>query len=287
MPLVSVAICVSNSEKYIADCLNAILTQTFSDFELIIVADPISDRTYQTIRSFSDKRIRFFVNEMNIGLTKSRNKSLSYSKGEYVFFTDSDCTVARNWIEEGLKNLRRPDCIGVEGIVYYVSKAHRPTFSDHLMENRVGGNFLTANIAYKKEVLQSIGGFDEKYTYHEDRDIAFRAVEQGELLFNPKMIVYHQQVTMTPNAYLKSAGFGKNRVYLFKKYGDKECIIGRFYKPANLVKIFFPPLILLSLFFEKFNSKKDFLLLPYSYFFVIKERLLFWRECAKEREFLI
>jgi glycosyltransferase involved in cell wall biosynthesis len=287
MPLVSVALCVANSWEYLDRCLNSILNQTFSDFELIIVSDSDNYHLCKIVKRFADPRIMFFLNDHWLGLAKSRNKSVSIASGEYIFFTDSDCIVSRDWIEKGLKSFASNRCVGVEGTVYYVSTDYEPTFSDHIMENRNGDNFITANMAYKAKILIDLGGFDERYTYNEDRDVAFKIKKKGEILFNPEMIVYHQRVTFSPKKYLKSAGFSKNRVYLYKKYHDKSCLYWRFFNPANLLKVIFPPAVFFSFFLKKFRSREDYLLLPFSYPFAIKERILFWRECIRERVFLI
>jgi len=168
-------VCVRNVEKYISECIESILDQTFSDFEIVIIDDMSSDNTKNIIEKFDDKRIRYFRNEKWLGISKSRNRSVEHAAGEYIFFTDGDCTVSKNWIEEGLKYLKDPNCLGVEGRICYVSEDYEPTFSDHVVENRYGGHFMTGNMAYKKRVIETVGGFDERLTYLEDRDITHKS----------------------------------------------------------------------------------------------------------------
>lgn len=280
-------VCVRNVEKYISQCIRSILDQTFSDFEIIIIDDVSSDNTTNVIEEFDDKRIRHFVNEKWLGISKSRNKGVQYAAGEYIFFTDGDCTVSKNWIEEGLKYLKNPKCIGVEGRIYYVSKDYEPTFSDYINENRYGGNFMTGNMAYEKKIIKNVGGFDERLTYLEDRDIALRILKRGKICFSPEMIVYHPQVILTPKRFVESAARIRNRVLLFKKFKERRFLLWRIIFPFNLVKILFPPLIFSSLFFKRFRTSDDFKLLPFAYVYAICERLQLWKECAKERVFLI
>ena len=73
---------------------------------------------------------------------------------------------------------------------------------------------MTGNIAYRKESIDKIGGFDERLTYFEDRDLAFRIMKNGEICFNPEMIVYHQRTVLTPKEFVKRAHSIKNRVHL-------------------------------------------------------------------------
>lgn len=284
---VSVIVCVKDSEKYIGNCISSLLDQTFKDFEIVIIDDWCCDNTAHIIEKFSDERIRCFRNQKNTGIAKSRNKGLKLSKGEYIFFTDADCVVSKNWIEQGLKSLEDQKYVGVEGKIYYVSKEYKPTFSDHVCKNEHGGHFMTGNMAYKRSIVESVGGFDEKYDYHEDRDLALRILKHGKICFNPNMIVYVQQQTFTPKDIIRSAGQIKNRVYLYKRFGERKIMMWRIVDPFNLAKTIFPPLIWVRLSFKTFKTSDDFKLLPFTYVYAILERLQLWNLCARERVFLI
>ncbi len=101
------------------------------------------------------------------------------------------------------------------------------------------------------------------------------------------MIVYHPQVIFTPRRLIESAANIKNRVHLYKKFRKKEFLLWRILYPQNLVKFLFPPLVFFSLFSKKFKNSSDLRLLPYMYIFLVFQRLQLWKECAKERVFLI
>ena len=169
---VSVLLTLRNAEKDVGNCLKSLLDQTFNDFEVVIVDDVSTDKTREIIEKFKDQRVKYLRNKRLLGLSGSRNKCLQYATGDYVFFTDGDCIVSKNWIEEGLKYLKTSDCIGVEGKTYYVSKEYKPTRSDDVVDNLTGGQYPTCNMSYMKSTLNNIGGFDERYTYMEDRDLA-------------------------------------------------------------------------------------------------------------------
>ena len=287
-PDVSVVMCARNAEKTIEKCINSILNQTFKNFEIVLVDDMSTDKTANIIMKFNDERIRYFRNEVWLKIAKSRNRSLRFARGRYIFFTDADCTVAPDWIEEGLKYLEKNNCVGVEGRIIYVSENYEPTFSDHVMENALGGQFMTGNEAYRKNVVLALVGFDEKMGSFADRDFGLRAMKFGNVVFNPKMVVYHPRVTRTPKMLLKSAGTASCRVYLFKRFGEKQYTFWRIIFPVDLAKALFPPLVFMSLFSKrKFRNAEDFRLLPYFYIYVILERLLIWKISAAERVFLI
>jgi GT2 family glycosyltransferase len=284
---VSVLICVKNCEKYIGDCINSLLAQTYIDFEILIIEEYDSnDRTRNIIENFEDKRIRYFRNKRFLGIAKSRNLSVKYSKGEYIFFTDGDCIVSQDWIEQGLKSQKNSNCVGVEGMSYNVSEAYEPTFSDHFYKMK-RGEFMTNNIAYRRNVVLAIGGFDERYSFHEDRDLALRALRFGRIEFNPNMKVFVQQQTLTPKDILKRSEALRNKVFLFKRFGETKNIVWRVVEPVSLVKIFFPPLFLASLFSKRLTKSEDFRLVPFHYISLIYSRLKLWKESARERIFLI
>jgi glycosyltransferase involved in cell wall biosynthesis len=285
--VVSVLIIVKNEENFISLCLSSLLAQTFKNFEIIIVDDLSSDATRKKIFAFNDERIRYFVNKKFIGRSQSRNKSLELAKGKYLFFTDGDCYVNENWIEEGMKYLGNPNVVGVEGKTIYVSEEYKPTRSDFVVENYRGGQFMTCNIAYKRTVVEKIGGFDERLTHLEDRDLALRAIKQGQIIFNDKMIVHHQKKSMSPKRFLKTADILSNRVLLYKKFGDNTLLIWRIARPLDLAKLIFPPMIFGSFLVNKYESKEDFDIFPYIYVKLLIERLRFWKMCAKEKVLLL
>jgi len=81
-----------NSEAYLAETIESILAQDYADWELIIVDDHSTDRTYQIADEFAkkDKRIKVIRNPENMGVAASRNAALDAASGEYVAFCDAD-----------------------------------------------------------------------------------------------------------------------------------------------------------------------------------------------------
>ena len=90
--LISIITPVYNSEKYIAETIESVLLQTYSDWEMIIVDDCSTDRSKEIIKGFAEKetRIRFIEFEENEGTGKARDIALQKAKGRFVAFLDSD-----------------------------------------------------------------------------------------------------------------------------------------------------------------------------------------------------
>lgn len=92
MPKVSVLMTAYNSERYIAEAIESILNQTFSDFEFLIINDGSTDKTADIIAQYAkaDKRIKFIDNKNNQGLIAVLNQGLDLCRGEYIARMDSD-----------------------------------------------------------------------------------------------------------------------------------------------------------------------------------------------------
>ncbi|MCL1472408.1 glycosyltransferase family 2 protein [Argonema antarcticum] len=81
---------VYNREQYLKETIDSVLTQTFQDFEFIIIDDGSTDKSVEIIESYHDPRIKLFLNEKNQGTSYSRNRAIDLSSGEYIITIDSD-----------------------------------------------------------------------------------------------------------------------------------------------------------------------------------------------------
>jgi glycosyltransferase involved in cell wall biosynthesis len=90
MPLISVILPVYNAEKYVAAAIESILTQTFTDFELLIFNDGSSDRSKEIIQQYNDPRIKFFDDSANAGLVACLNAGIDLATGKYIARMDAD-----------------------------------------------------------------------------------------------------------------------------------------------------------------------------------------------------
>lgn len=103
--MISVIVPVYNTEKYLKQCIDSILAQTYRGFELVFVNDGSTDNSLQVLESYRDPRIRI-INQENMGLSAARNKGLEVCNGEYVIFIDSDDYVHPLFLENMIGILR-------------------------------------------------------------------------------------------------------------------------------------------------------------------------------------
>ena len=134
---VSIVMAAFNEEFYVERCIEAILSQAYSFFELIIVDDASSDNTPGIIKGIKDHRIKYVRNNTRKGISFSRNAGIHVSRTEYIFFTDGDCLSDKYWLQEGVSLFERSSCCGIEGKTYY--ETSRTTITDKIIENTKGG----------------------------------------------------------------------------------------------------------------------------------------------------
>ncbi|MGN1362807.1 MAG: glycosyltransferase family 2 protein [Methanobrevibacter sp.] len=104
-PRISVIMPIYNSNKYLKEAIDSILNQSFKDFELICVNDGSTDNSPEILENYrkKDKRIKI-INQKNQGAASARNTGLKNTKGDYIYFIDSDDYIAKNTLKELYKN---------------------------------------------------------------------------------------------------------------------------------------------------------------------------------------
>lgn len=110
MVKVSLIVPVYNCEDYLEQCIESILSQTFKDYELILINDGSKDKSREICEEYSkkDKRIRL-INQENSGVSKSRQKGISIAKSKYIIFIDSDDYIEKNFIKNLYSNIIEGD----------------------------------------------------------------------------------------------------------------------------------------------------------------------------------
>ncbi len=110
MPEVSVVINMYNSEKYLRKCIDSVLAQTFTDFELILVNDGSKDHSLDICKEYAEKDTRIrIVDKENGGLADARNAGLDAAKGRYLEFIDADDWIEPDLLEKCVARLHETD----------------------------------------------------------------------------------------------------------------------------------------------------------------------------------
>ena len=119
-PFVSVLLPVYNAEKYLKEAIESILSQTFIDFEFIIINDGSTDNSEQIILSYTDQRIRYVKNEKNLKLIATLNKGIRLARGKYIVRMDADDVSLPKRIEKQVRFMEAHPNVGVCGTWFKV-----------------------------------------------------------------------------------------------------------------------------------------------------------------------
>ena len=112
---ITVLMSVYNGAEFLQEAIDSILTQTFSDFEFLIIDDGSTDDSVQIIESYTDDRIKLIRNTQNIGLTKSLNRGISLASGKYIVRMDADDVSLPHRIKKLVSYMNENDHVAVCG----------------------------------------------------------------------------------------------------------------------------------------------------------------------------
>ncbi len=182
-PKLSIIICSYNRASYIEKAIKSVLDQTFSSFEIIIIDDCSNDGTEEVVKNLVkvDPRIRYYKNEKNLGISKSRNKGVSLSAGEYVAMLDSDdYWIDNKKLEKQIEILNKDKEIGLIGSnilcinnegkeikKYFYKTADKEIREKILIKNQ----FAQSTIIFRKNLIDKIGNYDNNLEVCEDYDL--------------------------------------------------------------------------------------------------------------------
>lgn len=119
-PMVTVLMSVYNGERFLKEAIESILTQTFTDFEFLIINDGSKDNSVKIIESYDDPRIRLINNEKNLKLIASLNKGVSLARGRYIARMDCDDISMPERLEKEVNFLENNHDYGLVGTWYTV-----------------------------------------------------------------------------------------------------------------------------------------------------------------------
>lgn len=189
MPAVSIIMPVYNVEKYVKMAVESVLSQSFKDFELIIVNDGTQDESMSIIKSFAERDNRIYIiNQENQGLSAARNSGLKMASGDYVCFIDSDDEVSEDLLKIAIESIKDtyPDVLMFGMVIERVGSNERVygreflKVNNHIYTKESMNKFIlddysieligySTNKLYKRKLLTSHGlAFDETIPFLED-----------------------------------------------------------------------------------------------------------------------
>ncbi len=190
-PLVSIIMPVYNSEKTVKKSIISVLNQTYDNWELIVINDGSKDNSIEILKRFNDNRI-FLVEQENQGVVKARNNGMKSAKGEFIAFLDSDDIWVSNKLEIQIGYLLSTNkkfsysksfCFrNDEALCTNCFTFVHINFTDK--EKILVYDYIpTLTVVMHKDIITTIGYFDEKLKSAEDWDYWIRILQKYEACY--------------------------------------------------------------------------------------------------------
>jgi glycosyltransferase involved in cell wall biosynthesis len=285
---VSIIIPVYNAEKTVGDCLKSVFTSEYKNFEVVLVDDNSTDDSLSIATPYHCKVVRM---KENVGPAGARNRGAEASRGEILFFLDSDIIIERNTIEQTVRSFQgrlnisalfcsyQKNTVSSNFYSEYKNFVHHYTHQNSLED---AATFCGGFGAIKREPFFKFGGFDENYRSLEDMEFGYRLHEAGcEIYLNKQIQVTHCKnytfVTLIKSDVLNRAIPWTN-LMLHRKIFRSDLNV----KINNVLSVPVAFLVLFNLPLIYFLPKSAFVfLLLCGLFLLLNER--FFRFVLKER----
>jgi GT2 family glycosyltransferase/DNA-binding beta-propeller fold protein YncE len=243
-PKVSVVVCAYDAAGTIEECLTSLAALTYPSVEVIVVNDGSRDATTAIARAQAGVRV---IDIPNGGLSAARNVGLAAASGEIVAYTDADVRVDPDWLNYLVHTLLTADVIGVGGpnvvpeddpwMAQCVARA--PGGPTHvLLNDTVAEHIPGCNMAFRRDALLSIGGFNPVFVRAgDDVDVCWRLQARGlRLGFAPAALVWHHHRKTIEGFWRQQVGYGEAEAWLHvhhpeKCSGGRTMWRGRIYSP--------------------------------------------------------
>lgn len=199
--MVSVLMGVYNGECYLREAIDSILSQTYRNFEFLIVNDGSTDGTDEILRSYHDPRIRVINNDRNIGLARSLNKGLALARGAYVARQDADDISRPDRLDKQLNFMQGNKNIAVLGTqVDYIDCHARPlrVFATNYPVSPLAAKYSLMfdapvghpTVLFRKDIVwNKFGGYDPTYAISEDTELWCRLGKEYSIQNLPDVLV--------------------------------------------------------------------------------------------------
>jgi GT2 family glycosyltransferase len=227
-PRVSVVVCTHNGSATLRECLEGLDEVDYPAYEVIVVDDGSTDSS-AAIASEYDCRV---ITTENRGLSSARNTGLAVAWGEIVAYVDDDTKPDRDWLKYLVRSFMTSSHAGIGGPNLAFAEdgliarcvANAPGGPTHvLLSDREAEHIPGCNMAFRREALVQVGGFDPRFhAAGDDVDICWRLRERGlSLGFSPAAVVWHHRRRSVRAYWRQQRGYGAAEADLERKWPEK------------------------------------------------------------------
>lgn len=228
MPKISVVMPAYNSEKYIAEAIESILNQTYTDFEFIIINDGSTDKTEEIILSYTDERIVYLKNEKNSGIVYTLNRGLDVAKGEYIARMDSDDISLPTRFEKQIKYFKKHPETAVLGTAINIfgegTQKHTFKFSCNPQKAKAELFFSSClahpSVIIRKTIIDNHSlRYEEEYKGMEDFVLWWRISQYGDIISLKVPLLNYRKHSSQITASISPERIEKAKKFLLERIG--------------------------------------------------------------------
>ena len=232
-PKISIVIPAYNAEATVGDAIRAVMNQPLPPeiFECIVVDDGSTDRTAEIAQNAGATVLRL---PQNLGIAGARNAGVERARGNWIAFTDADCVPSRRWLSSILAEAEKADAstLAIAGkTIGLDSQTPAARFID-LIGALDAENYLNheempwapgGNVAYRRENLLAVGGFDPALKTYEAADLQLRMTMRfgGRIFYLPTAIVLHRHRASWRGLWKQQRGYGVGYAQFILKHADR------------------------------------------------------------------
>lgn len=233
-PLVSIIIPTYNHAQFLPDAVESVLSQTYSNWECIIVDDGSTDNTEEIVQNYlnRDTRIKYLSLTRNRGLSAARNVGIKESEGKYLVFLDADDYISPTKIEKEVKVLENHPEVGwvyeksliidekskqvIQRLPEMALKPNEKPPEGRIFYKLLGRNLMPVNaVMIEKKIVESVGLFDESLKSYEDWDLWLRVAVKYDIKFLNDTLAF---VRFRPHSMQRDfITFYSNRIKVIRK----------------------------------------------------------------------
>jgi cellulose synthase/poly-beta-1,6-N-acetylglucosamine synthase-like glycosyltransferase len=204
-PIVSVIVSTRNHAAWLQRTVDAVMGQAIdATLEMIVVDNASTDQTADVMRAAirsATRPLTYARLPADRAPAGGRNAGIELARGQFLAFTDSDCTPSPGWLRAALAAFDSPAVGIVQGCTRGAGSA-QPFFSHYIETDHLDGSFSTSNVVYRREAVGEMR-FDPTRTYWEDVDLGWRVVQAGwSASFAAGALVEHEVVPLSPRQWL-------------------------------------------------------------------------------------
>lgn len=211
---ISIIIPYYKGEKYIFETLESIDSQTYRDFEVIVVNDGSDKTVLDSLKKHERFSNVFIIHQENQGQSAARNNGAKFATGKYLLFLDCDDIIERTFLEKTHQILVSNDSVS---ICYTKGKFFEKTNKEWVLQPFNTFDFLIENcipitaLIYRED-FENVGGFDTHLNYYEDWDFWISLVEQGKKVHKIDEFLFFYRIRHSTNSLTNVSMDNNNRL---------------------------------------------------------------------------